>query len=429
MKASTKLYLCGMHTTTTKGSWPALGKEAIKQRVFSALEGNVDFRERGESVLGVPASSLDPKVFYSNAPFLQDAPFLSALVANPNHIGCHTLGDSEPFFAGTHAIERELIDLCAHAVLGADEPCDGYVAAGGTEANIQAVWMHRNYFMKVYGFTPSEITLLCSADSHYSVFKAANLLGVKIRLVEVDQLTRAMHSKRIEEALQHEVHAGCKAVIAFCNMMTTMFGSVDDPKLMLSAIEHLQLPYRLHIDGAYGGFYQPFSGAKFVPDFRINEVHSITLDAHKMVQAPYGTGVFICRKGLMAYTCTDEASYVSGADFTLSGSRSGANAIAVWMILMTYGREGWEAKIRALAQRADRFSAVLSQLAIEHFRADASNILTMNASHIPEESAKRFGLVPDDHHNPQWFKIVVMDHVTDERLARLESELQTVLNR
>ena len=418
-----------MHTESIKGHWPVLDKAAIKERVFEALNGNVDFRERGESVLGVPASSLDPKVFYSNAPFLADAPFLSALVANPNHIGCHTLGDSEPFFAGTHAIERELIDICAHAVLGADEPCDGYVAAGGTEANIQAVWMHRNYFMKVHGFTPSEITLLCSTDSHYSVFKAANLLGVRIRLVEVDPIDRHMRREHIHDALHDEVQHGCKAVIAFCNMMTTMFGSVDNPADVLEAIAAHKLPFRLHIDGAYGGFYHPFSGAAFVPDFSNKEVHSIALDAHKMVQAPYGTGVFICRKGLMAYTCTDEASYVSGSDFTLSGSRSGANAIAVWMILMTYGKEGWTNKIRTLAERTDRFSKVLTKLDVEHYRADSSNILTLKAEHIAEELAQRFGLVPDDHHNPKWYKIVVMDHVTDERLKRLETELSTVLKR
>ncbi len=131
----------------------------------------------------------------------------------------------------------------------------------------------------------------------------------------------------------------------------------------------------------------------------------------------------------MAYTCTDEASYVSGSDFTLSGSRSGANAIAVWMILMTYGKEGWTNKIRTLAERADRFSKVLTKLGVEHYRADASNILTLKAEHIAEELAQRFGLVPDDHHNPKWYKIVVMDHVTDERLKRLETELSTVLKR
>src|SRR5690606_41593469 len=58
-------------------------------------------------------------------------------------------------------------------------------------------------------------------------------------------------------------------------------------------------------------------------DFSHPHVSSITLDAHKMLQAPYGTGIFIARKGLMEYTCTREAQYVHGMDNTLSGSRSG----------------------------------------------------------------------------------------------------------
>ena len=60
-------------------------------------------------------------------------------------------------------------------------------------------------------------------------------------------------------------------------------------------------------------------------------------------QAPYGTGIFIARKGLIAYTNT-AAGYVEGDDFTLIGSRSGSNAVAVWMILMTNGPYGWQEK-------------------------------------------------------------------------------------
>ena len=95
--------------------WPKLSKAEINERVFSALDGNVDFYN--EDIIGIPGSHLDPKVFYNDAPFLADAPFLSALIKNPNHIGCHTLGKSEHFFEGTHAIERELIDLCAKQIL------------------------------------------------------------------------------------------------------------------------------------------------------------------------------------------------------------------------------------------------------------------------------------------------------------------------
>lgn len=408
------------------GRWPALPKTKIKARIFDALKENVDFRERGESVLGVPASSLDPKVFYSSAPFLNDAPFLSALVSNPNHIGCHTLGHSEPFFSGTHKIEAELIDVCAVEILRSAEPCDGYVAAGGTEANLQAVWMHRNYFIEQLGARPDEIALICTEDSHYSVFKAANIFSVHIAVVKVDRLTRAVVPDGLNQCVAQLKANGCKAAIVFCNMMTTMFGSVDDPHIFIDALHNHKIPCCVHIDGAYGGFYQPFSGADFVPDFSIPEVQSITLDAHKMVQAPYGTGIFIARKGLMHHTQTAEASYVSGADFTLSGSRSGANAIAVWMILMTYGRSGWEQKIKSLRDRALNFSRVLSDLGFAHYRADASNILTLEARGIPEASAHRFGLVPDNHDQPQWYKIVVMEHVTDDRLKCLEDELRSI---
>ena len=56
-----------------------------------------------------------------------------------------------------------------------------------------------------------------------------------------------------------------------------------------------------------------------------------------MLQAPYGTGIFLARKGLINYVYTETASYVKGLDATLVGSRSGANAIAVWMILKSHG--------------------------------------------------------------------------------------------
>ena len=59
--------------------------------------------------IGIPGSHLDNKVFYSQASFLEDAPYMNTLVHNPNHIGCHTVGDSEEFFEGTHEIEREAI--------------------------------------------------------------------------------------------------------------------------------------------------------------------------------------------------------------------------------------------------------------------------------------------------------------------------------
>ena len=127
--------------------WTKKSKGEIKEKVFQALDQNISFSS--EHVLGIPASFLDKKVFSQDELFLKEAPFISTLVQNPNHIGCHTKGRSENFFKGTQAIERELLEICAVDILKSQpEATDGYVASGGTEANMQAIWVYRNYFLK-----------------------------------------------------------------------------------------------------------------------------------------------------------------------------------------------------------------------------------------------------------------------------------------
>ncbi|MCB0853565.1 MAG: aspartate aminotransferase family protein, partial [Bacteroidetes bacterium] len=125
--------------------WKKRSQEEIKTIIFKALDNNVNYVK--QNVLGIPASYLDEKVFNQDASFVKDAPFISTLIQNPNHIGCHTLGKSEHYFQGTHEVEKELIEICAVDILKGN-PCeqDGYVASGGTEANIQAIWIYRNYF-------------------------------------------------------------------------------------------------------------------------------------------------------------------------------------------------------------------------------------------------------------------------------------------
>lgn len=404
--------------------WEKKSSEEIKSIVFQALGKNVNYAEK--NILGVPASYLDDKVFSQDASFLKDAPFLSTMIKNPNHIGCHTLGKSESFFAGTQNIERDLIEIVSKDILkgNKNEDFDGYVASGGTEANMQAIWIYRNYFMQEKGLKSNEICIICSADNHYSMDKAANVLGVNIQKVEVDFETRSIDLEAIKTAVEIQEKKGQKAFIVVANMMTTMFGSVDDVSLYYEVLHEKGLQHFIHVDGAYGGFYFPFAKKEHNLDFRNEHVSSVTLDAHKMAQAPYGTGFFVVRNGLMKYANTKEASYVEGEDSTLIGSRSGANAVAVWMILSTYGPFGWMEKIFVLQKRTTWMCDQLDDLNVEYFRDPASNIITIKAKYIKEKVAKEFGLVPDKYKNPEWYKIVVMDHVTIEKLMPLVARLK-----
>ncbi len=400
--------------------WQKLSQDQIKARIFEALDENVDYYT--ENILGVPASHLDSKVFNNDEPFLKEAPFLATLVHNPNHIGCHTLDRSESAFHGTQKIEREVIELCAHDILRGDE-IDGYVAAGGTEANMQAIWIYRNFFIEEHKAQLSEIAILSSADTHYSVDKASNVFVLDQYKVPVNQESRQIIEEELERTIDRARKDGKKYFIVLANMMTTMFGSVDDPDKYVRALKSRDIEFRLHVDGAYGGFFYPFANPDHNLDFSNADVTSVTLDAHKMVQAPYGTGIFLIRKGYMHYANTREASYVEGEDYTLSGSRSGANAVAIWMILMKNGPYGWKEKILVLLNRARWLCQHLDQLSIPYFRNQYSNIVTIDSSYISHEIAEEFGLVPDNHHHPKWYKVVIMDHVVIERLEPLMTRL------
>ena len=106
-----------------------------------------------------------------------------------------------------------------------------------------------------------------------------------------------------------------------------------------------------------------------------------------MAQAPYGTGIFVCRKGLIQNNMPiPEASYLEGEDFTLIGSRSGANAVETWMILSKHGPFGWREKIFILQKRTEMLCNDL-MLGINFYRHPEANIVTIPAHQIPKEIA------------------------------------------
>ncbi len=404
--------------------WKKLSHKEQDIRITEALKHNIDYQEK--IPLGIPVSKLDSNVFSEQASFLKDAPLLRTYVHNPNHIGCHTFGHSESFFQGTQELERQVIELlCVDLFKAGDDSCDGYIATGGTEANIQAAWIYRNYFKEVYNATHHEIALLSSADTHYSVSKAANLLNIASYSVPVDENTRMIVPGLLDATIKRAKNGGVKYFIVICNMATTMFGSVDSSNLYAEALAQNEVFYKLHVDGAFGGFIYPVSSPGNNLNFANPYVSSITLDAHKMLQAPYGTGIFLVRKGLMKYVCCEGATYVSGMDVTLSGSRSGANAVAVWMILLTYGPFGWLEKINKLLYRTTWLCNQLNGMGIPHYRHPDMNIVAIKAAHIPTNLARKYELVPDTHtDNIQWYKIVVMDHVDIDYLQQFIKELK-----
>ncbi|NFH39396.1 pyridoxal phosphate-dependent decarboxylase family protein [Clostridium sporogenes] len=404
--------------------WRKYTQEEMDEKITKSLERTLNYDNT--KTIGIPGTKLDDTVFYDGHSFIKHSPYLRTFIQNPNHIGCHTYDKADILFGGTFDIERELIQLLAIDVLnGDDKEFDGYVTQGGTEANIQAMWVYRNYFKKERKAKHEEIAIITSADTHYSAYKGSDLLNIDIIKVPVEFYSRKIQEDTLDSIVKEAKEIGKKYFIVISNMGTTMFGSVDDPDLYANIFDKYNLEYKIHVDGAFGGFIYPINNKECKTDFSNKNVSSITLDGHKMLQAPYGTGVFVCRQNLIHNTLTEEATYIENLDVTISGSRSGANAVAIWMVLASYGPYGWMEKINKLRNRTEWLCEQLDDMGIKYYKENNMNIVTIEEQYVTKEIAEKYFLVPEVHnHMNKWYKIVVMEHVELDILNSLVCDLR-----
>jgi tyrosine decarboxylase / aspartate 1-decarboxylase len=394
--------------------WKRLTKDQISERVFQALKKNISYKRN--KIMGVPGSFLDPRVFFHKVAI--GDPLLSAMLENPNHIGCHTIDKkSESFFSGTHELECDVIKICAEKIFGGETNLqDGYIAGGGTESTIEALWVYRNYFIKTYQARPSEIGVLFSEDSSISIIKGCDLLDIRSFIINVDQQNRKIDKNHLRQLLTSAKDRGILYFIVVLNMGTEIFGSVDDPDMVCAQLEEQNVVFKIHVDAGIGGFIFPFTQPAHKLGFKNPKITSINTDAYKILRAPFGTSVFMIRKGFMDFTLTKEARYVAGKDHTLIGSRSGANAIAVWMLFKALGSKGMNYKMQRILIRTRQLCDALDKKHIEYFHEPGMNIVAIKNRHITRQIENLYGLVPDDTENPQWWRVIVMDHVDNALL-------------
>jgi aromatic-L-amino-acid decarboxylase len=169
----------------------------------------------------------------------------------------------------------------------------GVLTSGGSMANFSAIVAARKDRLPEDFLAGS---LYVSEHVHASVTKAAMLAGFPVRNVrpvpsdpslrmDVDVLRRTVAEDRAEGLVPF-------AVVASAG--TTNTGAIDpiDAIGEVARTEDLWL----HVDAAYGGFFQltERGRARF---HGIERADSITLDPHKGLFLPYGTGALVVREG------------------------------------------------------------------------------------------------------------------------------------
>ncbi|MBV5316342.1 MAG: pyridoxal-dependent decarboxylase [Desulfobulbaceae bacterium] len=163
----------------------------------------------------------------------------------------------------------------------------GQMTTGSSNANMIAMMAARNLInpeIKQNGlFRQPELFGFVNADAHYSMDRAANIIGLgttHLIKVPVDDHGR-MSLPALEQRLTEIVEAGGVPFFVGATAGTTVRGAYDQLQPLLALRERYN--FWLHVDGAWGGavVFSDTLRRQYLP--HLEQADSFTLDFHKML--------------------------------------------------------------------------------------------------------------------------------------------------
>jgi glutamate/tyrosine decarboxylase-like PLP-dependent enzyme len=246
----------------------------------------------------------------------------------------------------------------------------GHLASSGTIANLEALW--------VSGQLAPGKRIVGSEQAHYTHQRISGVLKLDYTAIPADSGARMNI-----EALEAELRKGDVGTVVV-TLGTTAIGAVDPLDQVLALRE--RYGFRVHVDGAYGGYFRLISESLAEPARRayaaISQADSIVVDPHKHGLQPYGCGCVLFRDPLVGRLYKHDSPYtyftskqLHLGEISLECSRAGAAAVALWATQkllppvpggefargMARGRAAaLDLDQRLRADKADRFQPLLS---------------------------------------------------------------------
>jgi aromatic-L-amino-acid/L-tryptophan decarboxylase len=227
----------------------------------------------------------------------------------------------------------------------------GILTSGGSMANFSAVVTARQGLL---GEDTTNGALYVTDQAHASVAKAAVLAGFPHRAIRIVPTTPdlAMDVERLAEMVRGDRASGLRPFFVVASAGTTNTGKVDPIAEVAGVARDEDL--WLHVDGAYGGFFQITERGRGLFE-GVSDAHSITLDPHKGMFLPYGTGSLLVREGKLLRDAhhvgaeylqdlAPEEEIPNFADYSPELSRD-FRGLRVWLPLMLHGGSAFRAAL------------------------------------------------------------------------------------
>lgn len=252
-------------------------------------------------------------------------------------------------------------------MLGLPATAGGLLTSGGSIANLTALVAARNTRLSD-DFRRG--VLYISEEGHHSVRKAAMIAGLPdghVRALPSDACYR-LRPEALEEAVRRDRAAGLIPFMVVANAGATGTGAVDDLSALAAAAAREGL--WLHVDAAYGGFFALTERGR-VALAGIEAADSVTLDPHKSLFLPFGTGSLVVRDRMVLWrTFAERGSYLQpeptadlldACDLGPELTRS-ARGLRVWLPLKMHGAAAFRETLDEKLDLARRAAEALRRL-------------------------------------------------------------------
>lgn len=197
----------------------------------------------------------------------------------------------------------------------------GVFVGGGSASNLTALLVALQE-RTADGADRRGLTVYTSEETHFSISKAASIIGVSVTTVPTDE-KRRMSPSMLRERIVADRGEGMQPFCVVATAGSTAIGAVD-PLAAIAAIAAEEQIW-LHVDGAYGAvaYADPHSRHLFEG---IERADSLALDAHKWLYAPVDCSALLVRDS----AATLRAFGSHGSDYVRVLTDQSTEAFAFW---------------------------------------------------------------------------------------------------
>lgn len=298
----------------------------------------------------------------------------------------------------TSVIEKRMLDW-AKKRLGFSEEAFGLSTGGGSLANLTALLAARNRLDQWRAWThggESELTLIVSKHAHYSMARAASIIGIG----ESNVCPLATDNQgRISLKALTEIIAEGRPCIVCLTAGTTSTGAFDDIAGFFKANPNLdRSKVWVHVDAAHGGSF--YASKHLAKQFAaLSQADSVCWDLHKVFfQSVPLSFLFFKDREAAGYASRHTTPYLSQElegdypdmhNWTLECSRS-SNAIKLWMSLNTVGEATIVNDIQHLLRLTEAMhEGLTNNTRLQIYARPMSNILCFRVKANNEEVAQQ----------------------------------------